>query len=146
MYKAERQDEIVPKVKAILADRFAKAAAMEVVELVHGKQYMVIEKRGSTLNINLTAHQQAVVMEDVNMNRSNPGQPFDERAKSNLLTVDEKTCSVGGGRSINIHASMLWHFSRNGKTRHSHRFYSTMFTITTEGRLYSTMFTIITDN
>ena len=64
--KAKRQDEIVPKVKAILADRFAKAAAMEVVELVHRKQYMVTEKRGSTLNINLTAHQQVVVMEDVN--------------------------------------------------------------------------------
>ena len=51
-----RGDDIALKVKAILGDSLHKAAAMEVVKLVQGNQYMVTQKKESTLNINLNAN------------------------------------------------------------------------------------------
>ena len=38
-------DDTIPKEKAILGESFHKAAVMEVVELVQGRQYMVTEKK-----------------------------------------------------------------------------------------------------
>ena len=44
------------KVKQILKDRFQSAVTMEVVELQVGKKFIVTERKGATLNINLNMH------------------------------------------------------------------------------------------
>ena len=68
-YISEGGDDIVLKVKAILGDSFHKAAAMEVVELFHGNQYMVTERKGSTLNTILNANKQTTETEQVQMKK-----------------------------------------------------------------------------
>ena len=65
----ERGNKMVPKVKAILRDSFHKAGPMEVVALIWGNQYMVTEKKGSTLNINLNANRQTTEMEQLQMKK-----------------------------------------------------------------------------
>ena len=44
------------KVKQILKDRFQSSVTMEVVVLEVGKKFMVTERKGATLNINLIMH------------------------------------------------------------------------------------------
>ena len=38
-------DDVIPQVKQILVNRFHMSTAIEVVELLEGNDYMVIEKR-----------------------------------------------------------------------------------------------------
>ena len=51
-------DDIVCKVKAFLADSFHKATACMIVELVRGNQYMVMQRKGTMLNITMNVQGQ----------------------------------------------------------------------------------------
>ena len=88
-YILKRGDDFVLKVKAILGESFHKAAAMEVVELYQGNQYMVMERKGSTLNINLNMNWQTTEPEKVLMTKSEVGQQLQLRMKTNVLMVEE---------------------------------------------------------
>ena len=81
--------------KAILADSFHKAAAYPAVKLVWGNQYMVTQRKGTMWNITMNAQGQNVESGRVVVNKSEVGHEMQSRAKTNLLTVAEKSCSCG---------------------------------------------------
>ena len=72
-YISEQGDEIVLKVKAVLADLFHKAAAYAVIKLVWGNQYMVTQRKGNTLNITMNAQEQNVESGKIDVNKSEGG-------------------------------------------------------------------------
>ena len=90
-----KQGDIVPKVKAILTDSFHKAAVYMVVELVHGNQYMVKQRKGNTLNITTYAQGQKIESGKVEVNKSEVGNEMQSRAKTNVLTGADKCCCCG---------------------------------------------------
>ena len=113
------RDEIVPEVKAILADSFHKAAAYTVVEVACDNQYMVTQRKGNMLNITMNAQGQNMESGKVEVNKSEVGHEMQSREKTNVLTVADKCCSCGDGRSTSTHACMPqlifgkgnnWHF------------------------------------
>ena len=59
-----------------MGTHFHNTAAMEVVKLYQGNQYMVMERKGSTLNINLNVNRQTTEPEKVQMEKSVVGQQF----------------------------------------------------------------------
>ena len=81
--------------KAIQADSFYKAAAYMVVELGHGNQYMVTQRKGNTLNITMNAQGQNIESGKVEMNKSKVPNEMQSRAKTNILTIADKCCSFG---------------------------------------------------
>ena len=92
-YISKQGDDIVPKVKAILADSFHKAAAYAVVKLVGGNQYMVKQRKGNTLNITMNAQGQNVEAGKIKVNKSEVGHEMQSRTKTIVLTVADKCCS-----------------------------------------------------
>ena len=94
-YISKQRDDIVPKMKAILADSFHKATACMVVEVVCGNQYMVTQRKGNTLNITMNAQGQNTESGKVEVNKSEVGNEMQSRAKTNVLTIADKCCSCG---------------------------------------------------
>ena len=90
-YISKQGDDIVPKVKVILGDSFHKGAAMEVVKLVWGNQYMVTESKGSMCHINLNVKRQTTEPEEVHVTTSEVGKEMQLRMKTNVLTVVEQS-------------------------------------------------------
>ena len=82
---------MVSQVKQVLKECFHAAAAMQVVELEVGKQYMVTETYGATINLNQQQVTQTTQMEHQQSNMPIPSAPLS--LKTNVLTVPEKTCS-----------------------------------------------------
>ena len=81
--------------KAILADSFHKPAAYMVVELVHGNQYMVTQRKGNMMNITTKAQGQNIESGKMEVNKSEVGNEMQSRAKTNVLTIADKCCSCG---------------------------------------------------
>ena len=86
---------MVNKVKQVLKDHFHSAAAMQVMELEVGQKYMVIKAYGSTLNINLNQQWTPPTTQTEHQQRHMPIPPDPARLKTNVLTIQEKTCSCG---------------------------------------------------
>ena len=95
LYKAVDSDNVVNKVKQVLKDYFHSAAAMQVVELEVGQEYMVTETYGSMLNINLNQQWTPPTTQTEHQQRHMPILPAPARVKTNVLTIQEKTCSCG---------------------------------------------------
>ena len=81
--------------KQVLKDHFHSAAAMQVVELEVGQKYMVPETYGSMLNINLNWQWTQPTTQMEHQQRHMPIPPARARVKTNVLTIQEKTCSCG---------------------------------------------------
>ena len=94
-YKTVDGDDVVKKVKQVLKDCFHSAAAMQVVELEVGQKYMITETYGSMLNINLNQQQTQHMAQMEHQQRHIPTPPAPARVKTNILTIQEKTCSCG---------------------------------------------------
>ena len=90
-YQIVDEDDVVSKVKQVLMECFHAAAAMQVVELEVGKQYMVTETYDATINLNQQQVLQTTPMEHQQSNIPIPSAP--PSVKTNVLTVPEKTCS-----------------------------------------------------
>ena len=86
---------MVTKVKQLLKDRFHSAVAMQVMELQVGQKYMITETYGSTLNINLNQQYTPPTMECKHQHKNMPVLPVPARVKTNVLAIEEKTCSCG---------------------------------------------------
>ena len=82
---------MVSIVKQVLKECFHAAAATQVVELEVGKQYLVTETYGATINLNQQQVTQTTQMEHQQSNMPVPSAPLS--VKTNVLTVPEKTCS-----------------------------------------------------
>ena len=72
-----------PKVKAILADSFHKAAAYMVVELVHGNQ--LTQRKGNMLNITTNAQGQNMESGKVEVNKSEVDNEIQSRRQMLFL-------------------------------------------------------------
>ena len=81
--------------KQVLKDHFHSAAAMQVVELEVCQEYMVPETDGSMLNINLNWQWTQPTTQMEHQQRHMPIPPAPARVKTNVLTIQEKTCSCG---------------------------------------------------
>ena len=95
VYKAVDSDDVVNKVKQILKDYFHSVTAKQVMELEVSQKYMVTETYGSTLNINLNQHWTPPTIQMEHQQRHMPIPPVPARVKTNVLTIQEKTCSCG---------------------------------------------------
>ena len=84
---------MVNKVKQVLKDHFHSATAMEVVELEVGQKYMITETYGSTLKINLNQQQTQPMAQMEHQQRHMPTPPAPAQVKTNVVTIQEKTCS-----------------------------------------------------
>ena len=62
-YQIVDEDDVVSKVKQVLKECFHAAAAMHVVDLEVGKQYLVTESYGATINLNQQQVPQTTQME-----------------------------------------------------------------------------------
>ena len=93
LYKAADSDDVVHKVKQILKDCFHSAAAMQVMELEVGQKYMATETYGSTLNINLNQQWTPLTTQTEHQQSHMPIPQAPARAKTNVLTIQEKTCN-----------------------------------------------------
>ena len=87
--------EVVNKVKQVLKDHFHSAAAMKVVELEVGQKYMIAETYRSMLNISLNQQQTQTTTQMEHQQRHVPTPPAPARVKTNVLMIQEKTCSCG---------------------------------------------------
>ena len=94
-YKMVDGDDVVNKVKQMLKDHFHSAAAMQVVEIEVGQKYIITETYGSMLNINLNQQQTQHMVQMQHQQRHMPTPPAPARVKTNVLTIQEKTCSCG---------------------------------------------------
>ena len=94
-YKMVDSDDVVNKVKQVLKDCFHSATAMQVVELEVGQKYMVTETYGSILNINLNQQWTQPITQMEHQQGHMPIPPAPARVKTNVLTIQEKTCSCG---------------------------------------------------
>ena len=88
-------DDVVNKVKQVLKDYFHSAGAMQVVKLEVGQKYMVTETYGSMLNINLNQQWAEPMTQMEHQHRHMSIPPAPARVKTNVLTIQEKTCSCG---------------------------------------------------
>ena len=86
---------MVNKVKQVLKDHFHGEAAMQVVELEVGQKYMITGTYGSTLNTNLNQQWTPPTTQMECQQRHMPIPPAPARVKTNVLTIQEKTCSCG---------------------------------------------------
>ena len=92
---------MVSKVKQVLKECFCAAAAMQVVELEVGKQYMVTETYGATINLNQQQGPQTTQMEHQQSNMPVSSAPLS--VKTNVLPVPGKTCSCGRWQEFKYH-------------------------------------------
>ena len=89
LYKAVDSDDVVNKVKHVLKDCFHSGAAMQVVELEVGQEYMVTEIYGSMLNINLNQQWTQPTTQMDHEQRHMPIPPALSRVKTNVVTILE---------------------------------------------------------
>ena len=68
---------------------------MQVVELEIGQKYMVTETYGSAVNINLNQQCTEPTTRMEHQQRHMPIQPAPARMRTNVVTIQEKTCSCG---------------------------------------------------
>ena len=68
---------------------------MHVVGLEVGQKYMITETYGSMLNINLNQQQTQPMTQMEHRQRHMHTPPAPARVKTNVLTIQEKTCSCG---------------------------------------------------
>ena len=83
------------KVKQVLKGCFHSAAAMQVVGLEARQKYMVTETYGAKVNINLDQQQPESTTQIQQQLRAVPPPPGPVRVKTNVLNIQEKTCSCG---------------------------------------------------
>ena len=95
LYKAVSSDDVVNKLKQILKDHFHSAATNASHGVGSWSKYMVTETYGSTLNINLNQQQTPPTTQREHQQRHMPIPPAPARVKTNVLTMQEKTCSCG---------------------------------------------------
>ena len=115
LHKMEQGGDMVAKVKLVLNNRFQSAAAMEVMEVEVSKKFMVTERWGATLNINLNVQQTPPAIEHKHQNRNMPLPPLQARVKSSVLATEEKTCFLCEVAGIQVFlAGMLCHTSGAG--------------------------------
>ena len=91
-YQTVDENDVVNKVKQVLKEHFHAAAAMQVVDLEVGQKYMVTETN-AMINLN---HQQVPQMTQMEHGQRNmPILSAALSVKTNVLTIQEKTCSCG---------------------------------------------------
>ena len=91
-YQTVDENDVVNKVKQVLKEHFHAASAMQVVDLEVGQKYMVTETY-AMINLN---HQQVPPMTQMEHRQRNmPILSAPLSVKTNVLTIQEKTCSCG---------------------------------------------------
>ena len=94
-YKTVDGVEVVHKDKQVLKEHFHSAAAMQVVELEAKQKYMVMETYRAKLNSNLNQPQPESPTQVQQQRKDMPPLPGPARVKTNVLHIQEKTCSCG---------------------------------------------------
>ena len=94
-YKTVDGDEVVHKYKQVLKEHFHSAAAMQVVDLEAKQKYMVMETYRAKLNSNLNQPQPESPTQVQQQRKDMPPLPGPARVKTNVLHIQEKTCSCG---------------------------------------------------
>ena len=100
------------KVKAILQNRLAAAASVEVLELDDESKHMVMEKRDLYQGIGKMATTLQLVMphdavQTCTIEDSHDDEPAECMETSKYLFMN-KPAHVGSGKIINIHVAMQW--------------------------------------
>ena len=85
------ENDAVNKVKQVLKEHFHASAAMQVVVLEVGQKYMVRETYGSTINLN--QQQVPPTTQTEHQQRNMPILSAPLSVKTNVLTIQENTCS-----------------------------------------------------